>query len=159
MLHAKGLANQQKEKEQQQQQQQAQAMLAAMASRTILKKLGSAFWDAFTGVSASSSLSASSSSGPGVGLGSGWDTDKVKRVLEGKAVLRVVDVDGPFPSTSSAAAASVPASTVVADKSVPTAVVGNTASGATGTSKCSLGVGVCDLLEESMRSLTLGKKM
>jgi len=153
MLHAKGLANQQKEKEQQQQQQQAQAMLAAMASQTILKKLGSAFWDAFTGVSASSSLSASSSSGPGVGLGSGWDTDKVKRVLEGKAVLRVVDVDGPFPSTSS-----VPAS-VVADKSVPTAVVGSTASGATGTSKCSLGVGVCDLLEESMRSLTLGKKM
>ena len=128
-----------------------------MASQTILKKLGSAFWDAFTGVSASSSLSASSPSGAGVGLGSGWDTDKVKRVLEGKAVLRVVDVDGPFPSTSSAA--SVPASTLVADKSVPAAVVGSTASGATGTSKCSLGVGVCDLLEESMRSLTLGKKM
>ena len=129
-----------------------------MASQTILKKLGSAFLDAFTGVSTSSPSSVYSSSGPCVGLGSAWDTDKVKRVLEGKAVLRVVDVDGPFPSTSSSAA-SVPASTLVADKSVPAAVVGSTASGATGTSKCSLGVGVCDLLEESMRSLTLGKKM
>ena len=112
----------------------------------------------FTGVSASSPSSVSSSSGPCVGLGSGWDTDKVKRVLEGKAVLRV---DGPFPSTSlsSAAVASVPASTVVVDKNVPTTVVGSTVSGATGTSKSSFGVGVCDLLEESMRSLTSGKKM
>jgi len=126
-----------------------------MASQTILKKLGSAFLDAFTGVSTSSPSSVYSSSGPCVGLGSAWDTDKVKRVLEGKAVLRVVDVDGPFPSTSSAA--SVPASTVVVDKNVPTPVVESTVSGATGTSKSSFGVGVCDLLEENMRSSTLGK--
>lgn len=55
-------------------------MLASMASQTLLGKLGSAFWDAFSGGSTSNSK---------------LDTDKVRRVLEGKAVLRVVDVDTP----------------------------------------------------------------
>jgi len=56
------------------------AMLAAMASQTVLRKLGSVFWDAFTRVFSSS--------------------DKVKRVLEGKAVVRVVDVDRPLSSSA-----------------------------------------------------------
>lgn len=59
-----------------------QAMLASIASQTLLGKLGSAFWDAFSG-----------SAGP-VGPGArSWDADKVRRVLEGKAVVRVVDVE------------------------------------------------------------------
>ncbi|EKM56391.1 uncharacterized protein PHACADRAFT_253478 [Phanerochaete carnosa HHB-10118-sp] len=57
-----------------------QAMLAGMASQTLLGKLGSAFWDAFSGGSPANSK---------------LDTDKVRKVLEGKAVLRVVDVDAP----------------------------------------------------------------
>jgi len=61
------------------------AMLAVMASQTILRKLGSAFWDAFTGVSSSSSVY---STGAGVGLGS--STDKVKRVLEGISVITIL---------------------------------------------------------------------
>ncbi|THG98895.1 hypothetical protein EW026_g3373 [Hermanssonia centrifuga] len=75
-----------------------QAMLASMASQTLLGKLGSAFWDAFSGSSPSSGVA---------GRSRDWDTDKVRRVLEGKAVLRVVDVEpspapvpSPVPSTS-----------------------------------------------------------
>jgi len=56
-----------------------------------------------TGVLASS---ASGSFGLGVGLGSGWDTDKV---LEGKAVFRIIDVD-PLPPAS-AVASSLPMTT------------------------------------------------
>lgn len=47
--------------------------------------MSSAFWEAF-------STPASSN----------WDTDKVRRVLEGKAVLRVVDVSAPSSPTSTA---------------------------------------------------------
>lgn len=57
-----------------------QAMLASIASQTLLGKLGSAFWDAFSGGSSSSGRSQ-------------WDADKVRRVLEGKAVVRVVDIE------------------------------------------------------------------
>ena len=61
------------------QKDQQHAMLAAIASQTILCKLGSAFWDAFTG---SSSVSSSSLLPRG-----DWDADKVRKILEGKAVL------------------------------------------------------------------------
>lgn len=57
-----------------------QAVLVSMASQTLIGKLGSAFWDAFSGGSIANSK---------------LDTDKVRKVLEGKAVLRVVDVDAP----------------------------------------------------------------
>ncbi|GJE93689.1 bZIP domain-containing protein [Phanerochaete sordida] len=67
---------------------QQQAMLASMASQTLLGKLGSAFWDAFSGGSPSTSK---------------LDTDKVRKVLEGKAVLRVVDVDAPHVPAQQAA--------------------------------------------------------
>lgn len=60
-----------------------------------MRKLGSAFWDAFSG-SSSSPLA-------GVGIKKEWDADKVRKVLEGKAVVRVVDVD-PSPSSSSSSA-------------------------------------------------------
>ena len=77
-------------------------------------------------------------------------SDRVKRVLEGKAVVRVVDVGGPLSSFATL----VRASGLVADKSLST-----TAGARVGTGTGTSGVGVCDLLVEGMRSLTLGKEM
>ncbi|VDB87875.1 unnamed protein product [Peniophora sp. CBMAI 1063] len=68
--------------------QQEQAVLAAMAGQTLMGRLGSAFWDAFAG---------------GAGANKSVDSDKVRRVLEGSAVVRVVDVDEPAPRTPPAA--------------------------------------------------------
>jgi len=56
----------------------ATAFVAALASQSLMSRMGAAFWDAFSG-----------SSSPN----KGWDADKVRRVLEGKAVVRVVDVE------------------------------------------------------------------
>ncbi|KAK0213002.1 hypothetical protein DFS33DRAFT_1370381 [Desarmillaria ectypa] len=110
--------DQQKEKEQQQ-----QAMIAALAGQTLLKRLGSAFWDAFAG-----------GSSPGDASSIKIDTDKVRRVLEGKAVVKVVDVE---------------------EQKVVRKETGATRRTAEVKSE---GKDVCSLLEESMRSLTLGKK-
>ncbi|KAF8919462.1 hypothetical protein CPB85DRAFT_1549008 [Mucidula mucida] len=60
--------------------EQQQLMVAALASQTLLQKLGGAFWDAFSGSSSSSSNTT-------------MDVDKVRRVLEGKAVVQIVDVE------------------------------------------------------------------
>ncbi|OCH86018.1 hypothetical protein OBBRIDRAFT_797599 [Obba rivulosa] len=60
-----------------------QAMLASMASQTLFGKLGSAFWDAF----------AARSPGAHGKPNREWDAEKVRRVLEGKAVVRIVDVE------------------------------------------------------------------
>ncbi|KAG7446440.1 uncharacterized protein BT62DRAFT_931875 [Guyanagaster necrorhizus] len=113
--------DQQREKEQQQ-----QAMIAALAGQTLLKRLGSAFWDAFAGGGGSSPGNASSS----VRI----DTDKVRRVLEGKAVVKVVDIEEP---------------------NAPRKEVGGMRRR---TEPKSEPKDVCLLLEESMRNLTLGKK-
>ncbi|KZO92044.1 hypothetical protein CALVIDRAFT_329949 [Calocera viscosa TUFC12733] len=51
---------------------------ATLASQTLVSKLGSAFWEAFSGPAGSSSP---------------LDANKVRAVLEGKAVVRVVDVE------------------------------------------------------------------
>ncbi|KAK0461431.1 uncharacterized protein EV420DRAFT_1669727 [Desarmillaria tabescens] len=110
---------QQREKEQQQ-----QAMIAALASQTLLKRLGSAFWDAFAGGSSPGNASSSIK----------IDTDKVRRVLEGKAVVKVVDVE---------------------EQKVVRKEMGATRRT---TEVKSEPKDVCSLLEESMRSLTLGKK-
>jgi hypothetical protein len=97
------------------QQEQAQAaMLAVVASQTILRKLGQAFWDAFSGGSTTQASGgvapgglakrfeaprSSSASGAGQQYSTSnparpdWDADKVRKVLEGTAVLRIVDVD------------------------------------------------------------------
>lgn len=75
-----------------------QAMLATIASQTLLGKLGSAFWDAFSGGSSTSGRPAS------------WDADKVRRVLEGTAVVRVVDIEhGAAPASSSTVEKVIPA--------------------------------------------------
>jgi len=132
-----GLSQKEKENRQQQQQQQQQVLIAAMASQTMLQKLGSAFWDAFVGSSSSSSVTSAIASSSNSNNGGNWDTDKVKRVLEGKAVLRVVDVDSlplATPSSSSVGSTTTPSPTSMCERAV------------------------CELLEESMRSLTIGKK-
>ena len=100
--------------------QQQQAMIAALASQTLLKRLGSAFWDAFSGGSSPGNTSLSA--------------DKVRRVLEGKAVVKVVDVED-----QKVARKEMGAMRRMTDvKNEPK--------------------DVCSLLEESMRSLTIGKK-
>ncbi|EJF56557.1 hypothetical protein DICSQDRAFT_157861 [Dichomitus squalens LYAD-421 SS1] len=65
------------------------AMLAAAASQTLLGKLGGAFWDAFA--------RPSGTLGPNGHVKKEWDADKVRRIMEGTAVLKVVDVE-PQPS-------------------------------------------------------------
>ena len=97
------------------------AMLAAAASQTLFSKLGSAFWDAFARPSGSLSVGGNSKKE--------WDADKIRRVMEGTAVLKVVDVE---PTVSKASA---PASIKQEKESK-----------------------VTDMLAESMGSLSLGRK-
>ncbi|KAI0302798.1 hypothetical protein B0F90DRAFT_1809738 [Multifurca ochricompacta] len=101
------------------------AALATMASQTLMQRLGSAFWQAFSGSSSIARVPA-------------WDADKVRRVLEGTAVVRVVDVEPP-PSSSS---------TQTQAGQQPACVK-------LGACVRETGLGV---LEESMRALTLSKK-
>jgi len=58
------------------------AILATMASQTLLAKMRDAFWDAFAGSSTTAETKKKD-----------WDADKVRRVLDGTAVVRVVDVE------------------------------------------------------------------
>lgn len=87
----------------QREQAQTHALLATLASQTVLQKMGSAFWDAFSG-SGSGSGVASSSPGAGPSGTKAWDAEKVRRVLEGTAVLRVVDVERPAAPSAPVAA-------------------------------------------------------
>lgn len=121
-----------------------QAVIAALASQTLLGKLGQAFWDAFSGSSSASSLPHLTPTS--ATMGKQWDTEKVRKVLEGRAVLKVVDVEPAQPGSLSA---TLPVSTAQKVK---------------GSEKSKSGGQCCtaaltDILEESMRSLTLGKKM
>ena len=160
-------------------------MLAAMASQTVFRKLGSAVWDAFIGSPSHSSSSSSSSSSRG-----DWDADKVRKVLEGKAVLRVVDVEPPATLSTTVAAAAAGSASVSSTLSLSTPSASPKRTGVV-TSRSSLGqlrssstvastssassnqphvaeesskmccktkAAVCDILEESMRGLSLGKK-
>ncbi len=54
--------------------EQEQTLVAALTGQTLLKRLGGAFWDTFSG---SESLSSRK-----------LDVDKVRRVLEGKAMVQ-----------------------------------------------------------------------
>ncbi|KAF8156635.1 hypothetical protein B0H34DRAFT_469226 [Crassisporium funariophilum] len=155
-LHSQNSLDMQQQREKDQQQQQ-HAMLAAMASQTVFRKLGTAFWDAFTGgTSSSSSTSTSPYSG-------NWDADKVQRVLEGKAVLRVVDLE-PVPVVPAPASPKIRAimpSQVRAMSSMPSSTTTpSSGAGCTITDERKRCKSVMfDVLEESMRSLSLGKKM
>jgi bZIP-type transcription factor MBZ1 len=104
------------------------AVIATLASQTLLKRLGGAFWDAFSGHTtpgaSTAATIASGSGGPSSSSVKTVDQEKVRKVLEGRAVVKVVDVEP--------AAQPQPASRAPAD--------------------CGA------LLEESFKSLTLGKK-
>lgn len=122
------------------------AMLAVVASQTVLKKLGNAFWDAFSG-----SPSPSINAVPSSLQTKNWDVDKVRKVLEGKATVRVVDVD-PFANARMSSSGLPMTATYTAAPNSGIALGTMSSAGNSGT--CCMNV--TDLLEESMRSLTLG---
>lgn len=122
-----------------------QVALAALVGQTLIGKLGQAVWDAFSG-SSTSSVASSSPHTPADAISKQWDAEKVRKVLEGRAVVRVVDVDPAQPAVSSSASPS-PLSSGSAQK--------NVREKSKSTGQCTV---LTDILEESMRSLTLGKK-
>lgn len=105
-------------------------MLASLASQTLLAKLGSAFWEAFSGHS------------PRKGV----DADKVRKVLEGKAVVKVVDVDEPALQPKLKRA------------TTPTSVATSSKGPQKPVDLKSCQTCVTELLEESMRSLSVSKR-
>ncbi|KAH9835462.1 uncharacterized protein C8Q71DRAFT_724750 [Rhodofomes roseus] len=122
-----------------------QAMLASMASQTLMGKLGSAFWDAFSAKPAAIPVSGTGSASRAAART--LDADKMRRVMEGSAVLKVVDVE-PQEKTSPRMAAPQPAlARTMSASAVPSASSMN-------EKKCQL----TDVLAESMASLSLGKK-
>jgi len=126
------------------------AALATMASQTLMQRLGSAFWQAFSGAPNPYSPSSSHLASGGA-RAPAWDAEKVRRVLEGTAVVRVVDVDPPL-SVASAVEAAVVVAEAKESKGVQTQ---------THNPCCSLSAARetgLSVLEESMRALTLGKK-
>ena len=128
------------------------AVLAALASQTLLQKMSSAFWDAFSG-SGSSSSSGGLKGIRGAAQTHAWDAEKVRKVLEGKAVLKVVDVDQPAVSSrATAESVSMPSSPTILSN--PT---GLTTSASVPTSpRVKASIGGADVLEEKMRGLSLG---
>jgi bZIP-type transcription factor MBZ1 len=57
-----------------------------MASQTLLQQLGGAFWQAFTSTAGTTETTLDACVPT-------WDAEKIRRVLEGRAVVRVVDVE------------------------------------------------------------------
>ncbi|TFK49274.1 hypothetical protein OE88DRAFT_1633420 [Heliocybe sulcata] len=109
-----------------------QAVLAAVASQTMLQRLGSAFWEAFSGQEPLPN---------GHGKAAAWDAEKVRKVLEGTAVVRVVDVEKPTVKKEP-----------VSPKLVPTTMKAPVAQDE--KKHCSS----ISLLAESMGALNLGRK-
>ena len=116
-----------------------QAVLATMASQTLASKLGSAFWDAFARPAPGGAVGAA-----GASAKREWDADKVRRVMEGTAVVRVVDVE----PTQQPARAALPASLLAKqEKQLQQEKCGGCAATA-----------VADLLAESMATLNISRK-
>lgn len=111
-----------------------QALLASIASQTLLQQLGSAFWQAF--MTQLPSSGASSNAGAPT-----WDADKIRRVLEGKAVVSIVDVEPEVDVRTSPVSA-------------PTHTLPNDAT----THESSKGCGLTSVVEEGMRALSLSKE-
>lgn len=131
-----------------------QAAFAAIASQTLLGKLGSAFWEAFSGSGAGSGVG-----GSGSMMRKEWDADKVRKVLDGRAVVRVVDLDEPVPNKFSPSLM-VPSNTMERKPSLPLGKAEKSQPSGTGAepTTCACRANMCDILEESMRSLTISKK-
>ncbi|TRM60457.1 hypothetical protein BD626DRAFT_538853 [Schizophyllum amplum] len=127
--------------EEKQQQHKEAAAAAMVASQTLIGKLGSAFWDAFSGAPASG-VSSSSSHGS-------LDSDKVRRVLEGKAVLKVVDVEA---APAQAPKSPTPSMASLKSNDSLQKPIRPTLREKCSTDKCA------SMLEESMRSLSLGRR-
>ena len=137
-----------REKEKDREQREQSAALAVLAGQTLFKKLGGAFWDAFSGHTTPSHTHTSlSSSSPSVTATKNWDVDKVRKVLEGKAVVRVVDVE---PLASSSSISSLTAGIAAMNVGGHTHEENKKAS----ERKCRC----TEILEESMRTLTVSKK-
>src|SRR6266702_5722711 len=137
------------------------AALATMASQTLVQRLGSAFWQAFSGSPSSYPPSSSSSHPAPSARAPAWDAEKVRRVLEGTAVVRVVDVDPPssVPGAVEAIKATVAAVGVVAVKECKEVQTQTQCQGQLACAKlCAARETGLGVLEESMRALTLGKK-
>jgi len=143
------------EKEREREKEREVAMAAALASQTLFKKLGGAFWDAFVAGGASSAVSPiASSSSSSLGGARLWDADKVRKVLEGKAVVRVVDVDDREGGGAREVGLGVE---LVRKDRVVCPEKGKEKE--TEKENCCLTRKACvDILEESMRSLSVGKK-
>jgi len=158
LLLGKDAHLQRQQQQQQQQEREVQnAVLAAMASQTIFRKMGSAFWDAFSGSSSSSSSSGANAGG----APKNWDADKVRRVLEGKAVVRVVDVEEPVRSTSGVQMQQQPLTQTQAQRMYEREMQSKRRERRERerTAMCKCQAAMTDILEESMRSLSLGKKV
>ncbi|KAI0674655.1 hypothetical protein C8Q78DRAFT_1067613 [Trametes maxima] len=113
------------------------AILASIASQTLIGKLGSAFWDAFA--------RPAGALGPNGNGKREWDADKVRRVMEGTAVVRIVDVE------TQSAAARTPSPR-------PSMLQANSQASSS-AAKCNGCVtSVTDLLAESMATLNISRK-
>lgn len=129
-----------------------QAALASMASQTLMQRLGGAFWQAFSGSSSSSSPISGvygTSTTPRVPA---LDADKIRRVLEGSAVVRVVDVEPPSTAKNG--------KEVAKETREVKEIMQQSQSQQPACAKICAATretGLC-VLEESMRALTLGKK-
>ena len=108
-----------------------QAVLATMVSQALLQRLGSAFWEAFAGNSSSETTPSSPT----------WDADTIRRVLEGKAVIKIVDLEPEEKMGATPVSASIPALCDVLE-----------------TRECTKDSGLSTVLEDNMRALSLGKK-
>lgn len=122
-----------------------EAVLASLASQTLLSKLGSAFWEAFAGQSSQKPLTPSTRRG--------LDADKIRKVLEGKAVVKVVDIEEPVSSPVLRASVSSPNLKVSPSTSSPRPTSPKVSETKDRCTAC-----VTDILEESMRSLSISKR-
>ena len=111
-----------------------QALLASMASQTLLQHLGSAFLQAFMTQLPSNGASSNAST-------PAWDADKIRRVLEGKAVVSVVDVE---PEMDVCPSPVSPPSHTLPNDATP--------------HESSKGCGLTTVLEESMQALSMSKE-
>jgi bZIP-type transcription factor MBZ1 len=116
-----------------------------------VQKLGSAFWDAFAGHGGADEKERRGRMGAGV------DADKVRRVLEGRAVLRVVDVEPQqqqhhaTPAQAQAQSLARPVALAQTRRATPPPAGG-------AKEKECMDCSLTSILEESMRSLSISKK-